>query len=313
MFFSKASFALGALCLTSSFPCAVAAPQRGIWGTMKHPFISFSFAVSRTTQGPSLPTITSWDSSTGEPDFSHLSQTTSTSHSCANIFCLPISPWSQWGPQPTSTSTSSTSASASACPPSPSQTSSAMKFNFTDTCDRDTDMAEDCRVTLDCDTSRGLYPTCQRGACQCLAKACFRRSMCQDYRQCRESDDHVCVNNNNNNTDGMGTCGCQPRITGCLFQESPHHYCAAHANCTERHFSLYPEFPYCSTGESGYPRGKCECRPFDCVRTGDERDYEVCKELVDCEFSPLGSRPYCSLKYGDDSKGADDGYCTCGQ
>ncbi|KAL7798274.1 hypothetical protein V8C37DRAFT_250839 [Trichoderma ceciliae] len=310
MFFTKVCFILEALGLILSLPYAVAAPQRGIWSTMMNPFASISFSVSMTTEGASSsPTLTAWDSSTEDPDLWQLTQSTNSSHSCTNIVCLPLSPWTKLEAQPTSTPVANTDACSQIS--SPRQTNSVMKFNFTDTCDSVTDMAEDCRVTLDCDTSRGLYPTCERGECRCLAKACFRRSMCLGYRQCRESDEHVCIKEGNN-ADGVGTCGCQPRITSCLFQESPHHYCAAGSNCTERYFSLYPEFPYCSTGDSMYPLGKCECRHFDCFRTGDERDYEVCKDLVDCDSNPLGSRPYCTLKYGDESRGADDGYCSCG-
>ncbi|KAL7941580.1 hypothetical protein V8C42DRAFT_334121 [Trichoderma barbatum] len=194
---------------------------------------------------------------------------------------------------------------------SPSRTPSAMTFNFTDVCDSNTDMAEDCRVTLSCDTGRGLYPTCERRKCQCLAKECFRRSMCPSLGQCRDFDEHVCVRDANGD-EALGTCGCEPRVTSCHLEENPHHYCAAGSNCTGKHFSLYPEFPHCSTGDSRYPFGRCECRHFDCSRTGGERDYEMCKDLIDCDSNPLGSRPCCSLKYGDEGKDKEDGYCTCG-
>lgn len=305
--FNKACFALGALCLALSFPSTTAAPPRGIWSTVMNPIISFS--VSMTTKAASSPTTAALDTSTDEPDLPRLTQSTNTSHSCANIFCLPLSPWTKSAPQPTPTSV----ASASVCSQdsSPSGTPPSMGFNFTDACDANTDMAEDCRVTLNCDNGRGLYPTCERGKCRCLARECFRRSMCSSLGQCREFDEPVCVKDGND-TDGLGVCGCRPRVTGCLFRENPHHYCAAGSNCTERHFSLYPEFPYCSTGDSRYPLGRCECRHFDCARTGGKRDYEVCKDLVDCDSNVLGSRPYCSLKYGDESKGTEDGYCTCG-
>ncbi|KAH6606788.1 hypothetical protein Trco_005941 [Trichoderma cornu-damae] len=291
MFFSKACFALEALCLAVSLlQHAGAAPQHGIWSTVMNPFpfVSISFSVSTTTEEATWPTSGAWSSSAEETGSSQHTQSPRTSRSCSNIVCLPLSPWTKSEAQPTSTPVA---ASASACShvSSPSQTHSAMRFNFTETCDGSTDMAEDCRVTLDCDASRGLYPTCERGKCQCLAKACFRRSTCLGYRQCREFDEHVCIEGGHN-TDGAGTC----------------------FDCTERHFSLYPEFPYCSTGDSKYPLGRCECRPFDCFRTGDGRDYEACKDLVACHASPLGPRPYCSLKYGEESKGAADGYCTCG-
>lgn len=315
MFFNNACLALGGLYLSISLQYIAAAPPRSSWGTMMNPFVAVSVSAGMAIEEASSPTITAWDTSPEQSELPKLTQSTKTSHSCNNIFCFPISPWPESEAQPTSTSTPISAVSASACLQSrPSgQTGSAMKFNFTDTCDGASDMAEDCRVTLDCDASQGLYPTCERGECKCLAMACFRRSTCLAYRQCREFDDHACIKErHHNSTDGLGTCGCQPRVADCLFQESPHHYCAMQSNCTEKHFSLYPEFPYCSTGASQYPRGRCECRYFDCSRTGDERDYEVCKDLVDCGSSPLGSRPYCSLKYGDDGRGAEDGYCTCG-
>lgn len=315
MFLNNVRLALGGLCLAIFTSYIAALPPRSRLGTMMDPFSTLSFSASMTTKEASPPAITAWDTSAELPELSTVTQSTKTSHSCNNIFCFPISPWPKSETQPTSTSAPLPASSASAClqiSPS-SQTGSAMRFNFTDTCDGDSDMAEDCRVTLNCDVSQGLYPTCEHGECKCLAKPCFRRSMCLNYRQCREFDDHICVKEKHNNiTDDMGICGCEPRIMGCLFQENPHHYCAASSNCTERHFSLYPEFPYCNTGDSKYPLGRCECRHFGCSRTGDERDYAVCKDLVDCRSSSLGSRPYCSLRYGDDSRGAEDGYCTCG-
>lgn len=315
MFFNNACLALGGLCLAMFIPSSAAVPRRGRWSVMLDPFSTVSFSAGMITEEASSPTITAWDASAEQSEPSRLTQSTKTSHSCNNIFCFPISPWPKSEAQPTSTSVPISASHASACLPiSPStQTGSTMRFNFTETCDSDSDTAEDCRVTLNCDASQGLYPTCERGECKCFAKACFHRSMCLAYRQCREFDDHVCMKEkHNNNADGMGICGCQPRVSDCLFQGSPHHYCAASSNCTERHFSLYPKFPYCNTGDSKYPLGRCECRHFDCARTGDGRDYEACKDLVDCGSSPLGSRPYCSLKYGDESRGTEDGYCTCG-
>ncbi|KAL7921972.1 hypothetical protein ACQKWADRAFT_110281 [Trichoderma austrokoningii] len=299
MIFNTACLSLGGLCLAIFTTCTTAAPPRGRLSatTMMDPFNTISFSADEA-----LSTITGWDMSMGTSEPSTVTRTTKTSHSCNNALCFPLPTW----PHPTSTSASSASVCLQISPPS--QTKSTMSFNFTDTCDGDSDMAEDCRATLDCDASQGLYPTCEHGECKCLAVACFKRSMCLAYRQCREFDEHVCMKEKR----GMGTCGCQPRITDCLFQESPHHYCSKRFNCTERHFSLYPEFPYCSTGDSRYPLGRCECRHFDCLRTGDEGDYEVCRDLVDCGSSPLGSRPYCSLKYGNESRGTEDGYCTCG-
>lgn len=313
MFFNNVGFALGGFCLAMIITYTAAAPPGGRWSATMDPFSTISFPAGMTTDEAPSPTITAWDTLVEQSEPTRFTHSAKTSRSCNNVLCFPIPSWPKWETQPTSTSVSTSASSASACLQiaSASQTRSAMRFNFTDTCDGDSDMAEDCRVTLDCDASQGLYPTCERGKCKCLAKACFRRSMCVAHRQCREFDDHVCIKEKHG-ADGMGTCGCQPRITDCLFQGSPHHYCAKSSNCTERHFSLYPEFPYCSTGDSKYSLGRCECRHFDCSRTGDEGDYGVCKDLIDCGSSPLSSRPYCSLKYGNESRDAEDGYCTCG-
>lgn len=315
MLFNTACLALGGLCLAMFMTYTAAAPRRGRLSaiTTMDLFSTISFSAGTTTDEASSPTITAWDTSMETLEPPRIFRSTKTSHSCNNDLCFPLPTWPKSETQPTSTSAPTSGSTATVCLQisPPSQTRSAMRFNFTDTCDGGSDMAEDCRVTLDCDASQGLYPTCERGECKCSAKACFKRSMCLAYRQCRESDEHVCIKENYD-TDGMGTCGCQPRITDCLFQTSPHHYCAKNLNCTERHFSLYPEFPYCSTGDSKYPLGRCECRHFDCARRGDEGDYEVCKDLVDCGSRPLGSRPFCSLKYGNESRGAEDGYCTCG-
>ncbi|ETS01448.1 hypothetical protein M419DRAFT_80645 [Trichoderma reesei RUT C-30] len=321
MGFSKTCLALVALWLTSSsLVTAAAAPSRGSWS-----LVSSSFSASLTTEH--LSTTATRESLTDEVDISQHTSRTKSSHSCPNVFCLPISPWTKTEARQTSTSASSThhsssstassafsssSTSPSAClqQMSPSKTPSPMRFNFTDACDADTPAAEDCRVTLSCDTSLALFPTCDRGQCECLSKECFRKSMCEDLRQCRDYDEAICMRDNSSS---VGVCGCRPRVTGCLFEESPHRWCGRASNCTERHFSLYPEFPYCSTGDRGFPLGKCECRFFGCERTGDERDYESCRELIDCEESPLGKRAYCGLKYGDERKGAEDGYCTCGE
>ncbi|UKZ77341.1 hypothetical protein TrVFT333_005061 [Trichoderma virens FT-333] len=104
------------------------------------------------------PTAVAWDSSTEEPDMPQLTQSSNTSRSCANVFCLPLSPWTKSEPRPTSMPTSVTTTSASGCSQvlSPSRTPSAMSFNFTDSCNSNTDMAEDCRATLNCDTARDL-------------------------------------------------------------------------------------------------------------------------------------------------------------
>ncbi|KAL7903195.1 hypothetical protein HDV63DRAFT_114881 [Trichoderma sp. SZMC 28014] len=311
MLFNAACFTRRGICLALFITFTAAAPPRSRLSAITMMDL-FSFSAGMTIDQAST-TITAWDTSMETPEPPRIFRSTKTSHSCNNALCFPLPTWPKSETQPTSTSIPASGSTASAClhSPPPSQTQSAMRFNFTETCDGDSDMAEDCRVTLDCDASQGLYPTCERGECKCLSKACFKRSMCLSYRQCREFDEHVCMKEKHK-SDGMGSCGCQPRITECLFQKSPHHYCAKSLNCTERHFSLYPEFPYCSTGDSKYPLGRCECRHFDCSWTGDESDYEVCKNLVDCDSSPLGSRPFCSLKYGNESTSAQDGYCTCG-
>ncbi|KAL6866903.1 hypothetical protein J3F83DRAFT_739241 [Trichoderma novae-zelandiae] len=324
MLFNTSCYALGALCLASSLTSTAAAPPRASRGTVTSPVVSFSSSVSMTTEAESSSITTAWKSWTDETDVSQPTSRTKTSHSCPNVFCLPLSPWTKTEARETSTSTSSTisssssstistsSTSASACSGQipPSKTPSPMRFNFTDACDADTPAAEDCRVTLSCDASLGVFPTCDRGRCQCLSKECFRKSMCEDLQQCRDYDEPICMRDRSTS---IGVCGCRPRVTGCLFKETPHQWCGRASNCTERHFSLYPEFPYCSTGDTGFPTGKCECRYFGCERTGDdERDYEGCRALIDCEESPLGKRAYCGLKYGDESEGAEDGYCTCG-
>ncbi|KAL6885072.1 hypothetical protein HDV57DRAFT_412548 [Trichoderma longibrachiatum] len=323
MLFDKTCFALVALCLVRSFlSTAAAAPSR----ESRSP-ASFSFSASVTTKGAPSSTETAWGSLTDEADISQPTSRTRSSHSCPNVFCLPISPWTKTEAHQTSTSTPSThpssstasskisasNTSPSACVPvSASKTPSPWRFNFTDACDADTPLAEDCRATLTCETSLGLFPTCDRGRCACLAKECFRKSMCETLRQCRDYDEAVCVRDGDSS---VGVCGCRARVTGCLFRESPHTWCGRASNCTERYFSLYPEFPFCSTGEKGmgFPTGKCECRDFGCERTGDEGDFESCRGWIDCEGSPLGRRAICGLKYGDERKGAEDGYCTCGE
>jgi hypothetical protein len=315
MFFSNACLGLRGMCLALLITYTTAVPPHGRLSTitMMAPFSTISFSAGMTADEASSSTITTWDISVETSELETSARSTKTSHSCNNVLCFPLPSWPKSKTQATSTSIPTSASTVTAClqiPPS-SQTGSAMRFNFTDTCDGDSDMAGGCRATLDCDTSQGLYPICERGECKCLAKPCFKRSMCLGYRQCREFDDHVCAKEKHD-ADAMGTCGCQPRITNCLFQESPHHYCARGSNCTERHFSLYPEFPYCSTGDSRYSLGKCECRHFDCSRTGNEGDYEACKDLINCGSSRLGLRPYCSLKYGNESRGAEDGYCSCG-
>lgn len=297
MLFNTACLALGGLYLAMFTTYTAAAPPRGRLSaiTMTDLFSIISFSGGTTTDKASSPTIAAWDTSVETPEPPGIFRSTKTSRSCNNALCFPLPTWPTSEIQRTSTSTSvpPSGSTATVCLQisPPSQSRSAMRFNFTDTCDGDS--------------------TCERGECKCLAKACFKRSMCLPYRQCREFDEYVCMKERHD-TDGMGTCGCQPRITDCLFQKSPHHYCAKSLDCTETHFSLYPEFPYCSTGDLKYPLGRCECRHFDCVRTGDEGDYEVCKDLVDCGSRPLGPRPFCSLKYGNESRGAEDGYCTCG-
>ncbi|PTB66359.1 hypothetical protein BBK36DRAFT_1168965 [Trichoderma citrinoviride] len=196
-------------------------------------------------EGAPSSITTGWRSLTDETDSSQQTPATVSSHSCPNIFCLPISPWTKTEAHQTSTtsesstrSSSSTTTSSTASNPSstaasaclqqqqqgsPSKTpASTMRFNFTDACDADTPAAEDCRVTLSCDTSLGLYPTCsERGRCECLSRECFRKSMCEDLRQCRDYDEAVCMKENSSST-SIGVCGCRPRVTGCLFQESPH-------------------------------------------------------------------------------------------
>ncbi|KAH0490573.1 hypothetical protein TgHK011_002035 [Trichoderma gracile] len=200
---SKTCFALASLWLATTFPSAgAAAPSGGSWSP-----VSFSFSASVTTEPSS--TTTTRGSLTDEADISQHTSRAKSSRSCPNVFCLPISPWTKTEAHQTSTSASSTHSSSStasstfvtsttspsACLQqiSPSKTLSPMRFNFTDACDADTAAAEDCRVTLSCDTSLGLFPTCDRGQCECLSKECFRKSMCEDLRQCRDYDEAVCI------------------------------------------------------------------------------------------------------------------------
>jgi hypothetical protein len=84
--------------------------------------------------------------------------------------------------------------------------------------------------------------------------------------------------------------------------------------CTEKRFSVYPEFPQCLTNDEQltYPRGRCACQHVDCWKTGDkagDEDAEECSGLITCSE---GQEPFCALKYDNDAKGRHDGYCTCG-
>ncbi|KAK5989960.1 hypothetical protein PT974_08223 [Cladobotryum mycophilum] len=190
-----------------------------------------------------------------------------------------------------------------------------MLFNFTEKCDSVSELAEDCRITLNCDTSMGLYPTCEDSECKCLAKPCLRASTCFPFNQCRtDFEEHFCTREmeSDTSTNPLGLCGCRPRITDCLLKgTNPHYYCGADFNCTEPYFSLYPEFPQCNTGDPKYPKGRCQCGQVNCPKSGTDRDFEVCKDLINCETSGLGRRSYCNVKYGNESTGRQDGYCTC--
>lgn len=187
-------------------------------------------------------------------------------------------------------------------------------FRFTAPCGSISNSAEDCRVTLDCDKSLGEYPTCVKHQCLCRAAPCLLNSTCAQYGQCRQDyEDYSCRLKRTPANTTIGTCTCKARVRDCLFQKNPHHFCAEEITCVEKYFSLYPEFAQCTTGGSSNPstRGHCECRHATCKKTGDDRDYKVCEDLIKCDGDSRGYRPYCNVKYGEDGRGSEDGYCTC--
>lgn len=197
----------------------------------------------------------------------------------------------------------------------PQATTSWPSF-FTEACDAFSDAAEDCRVTKQCDASKREYPTCVNGTCECKAVPCSKTSECEPHNQCPQcrSDDEefVCLPEPNLYPKFDGICQCRPKVTGCMLEgDEKHLFCSERLDCTEPHFSLFPEFAQCvmNRPDSGHRRqGQCECQSVDCQFVAGKGDDDFCMERVDCTGK---GEPVCSIKYGPEEPGQMGGYCTC--
>lgn len=206
----------------------------------------------------------------------------------------------------------------------PSSTSGSSYNPFTESCDSPSDAAEDCRVTTKCDASKSEYPTCVGSKCRCRAIPCSRSSECEAHNQCRWDDQEaVCKPEPGLNSEVDGICQCRTKVTNCAASKhDKHSFCSQYVTCTERRFSLYPEFAQCVVSSSdadeddqndeyyggGRSRGECRCQHVDCDYEDGVGFHEMCRMNVKC---PQGEDAVCSIKYLNKDEDGKKGYCTC--